>query len=192
MKLNMTEIKDRARGIMSRARYPLEFFKFRACGKRIWLGPHGRFCRPQEISFGSNVFIGEGFHISARDLKFGSNIMIGPRLLIECDDHVFDEVGIAMFENRSKREVGSVTVEDDVWMGANVTLLKGVTVGEGSVIGANSVATKAIPPYAIAVGAPCRAIRPRFSFEQLQEHLCRVGSKYTTDTIRMKWEQAGL
>jgi galactoside O-acetyltransferase len=52
-----------------------------------------------------------------------------------------------------------IVIEDDVWIGANVTILKGVTIGRGSIIGANSVVTSDIPPFSIAVGQPARVVR---------------------------------
>ena len=53
-----------------------------------------------------------------------------------------------------------ITVGDNVWIGAGVTVLAGVSIGENSVIGAGSVVTRSIPPNVIAVGVPCRVIRP--------------------------------
>ena len=52
-----------------------------------------------------------------------------------------------------------VTIENDCWLAANVVVCGGVTIGEGSVIGAGSVVTKNIPPHSLAVGNPCRVIR---------------------------------
>jgi acetyltransferase-like isoleucine patch superfamily enzyme len=54
-----------------------------------------------------------------------------------------------------------VTIGDNVWMGARVTVLPGVTIGENAVIGAGSVVTKDIPPNAIAVGNPAQVLRLR-------------------------------
>lgn len=55
----------------------------------------------------------------------------------------------------------SVSIEDDVWLGYNVTVLPGVTIGKGSVIGAGSVVCSDIPPYSIAVGNPAKVIKRR-------------------------------
>ena len=57
--------------------------------------------------------------------------------------------------------LGSVTVEDDVWIGSNCVILPGVTIGCGSVIGAGAVVTKDIPPYSIAVGVPAKVLKQR-------------------------------
>lgn len=53
-----------------------------------------------------------------------------------------------------------ITIGDNAWLGANVTVLPGVTIGDGAVIGAGSVVTRSIPPMTVAVGNPCRPLRP--------------------------------
>lgn len=58
-------------------------------------------------------------------------------------------------------------IEEDVWIGIKVTLLPGVTIGRGTIIGAGSVVTKDIPPYSIAAGNPCHVIRHKFTKEQI-------------------------
>ena len=60
---------------------------------------------------------------------------------------------------------GDTVVGNDVWLGQNVTVLPGVHIGDGAVVGANSVVAGDIPPYTIAAGDPCKVIRPRFSPE---------------------------
>lgn len=65
-------------------------------------------------------------------------------------------------------------IGSDVWIGANAVILKGITIGNGAIIGAGSVVTKSVPPYAIAVGNPAKIIKYRYSpnevdwFQQLQ------------------------
>jgi acetyltransferase-like isoleucine patch superfamily enzyme len=54
---------------------------------------------------------------------------------------------------------GPVTIEDEVWLGENVCVLPNVTIGKHSVVGSNSVVTKDIPPYSVAVGTPARVIK---------------------------------
>ncbi len=57
---------------------------------------------------------------------------------------------------------GDVTIGNDVWIGTNSLVLSGTTIGDGAVIGAGSVVRGRIPPYAIAVGSPCRVVMHRF------------------------------
>lgn len=66
---------------------------------------------------------------------------------------------------------GHISIGSDVWMGMNVTILDNVSIGHGAVIGANSVVSSDIPPYAIAVGNPCKVVKYRFS-EPIIDKLC--------------------
>ena len=63
-----------------------------------------------------------------------------------------------------------VIIEDDVWLGCNVTILKGVTIGRGSVVAAGAVVTKSCEPYSLIAGVPARVIKKRFSAEVIVEH----------------------
>ena len=62
---------------------------------------------------------------------------------------------------------GDTVVGNDVWFGQNVTVLPGVHIGDGAIIGANSVVAEDIPPYSVAVGNPCRVVRKRFDDEMI-------------------------
>jgi len=177
------------RQTLSIIRYPKVFLFSKRMGKNNHFGPHGHFLHPEEIFFGDNVYIGPYFYISARNLKFGNNIMIGPRLLLECDDHVFDNVGKTIWSTRNERKIGYVTIEDDVWIGGNVTILKNVKISEGAIIGAGSLIIRDLPPYSICVGSPCKAVKPRFTPVKLAKHLKHVASKYSLDEILDFWEK---
>ncbi|MCH5230081.1 MAG: hypothetical protein J1F12_08850 [Muribaculaceae bacterium] len=63
-----------------------------------------------------------------------------------------------------------VIIEEDVWIGANVTLLPGISIGRGAIIGACSLVNKDIPPYAIAVGNPAKVIRFKYTIDEIVEH----------------------
>ncbi|MDN3204670.1 acyltransferase [Algoriphagus sediminis] len=159
------------RNLLQEIYYFRSLRKFKKRGSNLVFSKNGVFIRPEEIVIGSNVFISNNFHISARNLYIGNDILIGPNVVIECDNHVYDKVGRTMFENSYSRIIKGVKIEDDVWIGANVTILPGVIIGRGSVIGAGSVVTKDIPEYSICVGNPCKKIKDRFTKEQQQRHI---------------------
>jgi len=189
----MNYLRSSLRQIVSIIRYPKLFLFSKRMGKNNRLGPNGRFLHPEEIFLGDNIYIAPNFHISARNLKFGSNIIIGPNLLLECDDHVFKNVGKTIWATfTEERILGSVTIEDDVWIGGNVTILKNVIIGEGCIIGAASVVTRSLPPYSICVGSPCRPIKIRFTTKELETHLALINSDYKVNTVIEEWTKNGL
>ncbi len=168
------------------------FRKLKSKGKNIRLSKGGIISRPNELSIGSNVFIGKGFVISARDMHIGDNIMIGPYLLAECDDHSFNRVGYTMYSYREERQKAGIVIENDVWIGGHVSILKGVKIAEGCVIGAGSVITKSTIPYTINFGSPCRFYKRRFSEEDLHNHLNKVQSHYSFKQIIDIWNNAQI
>ncbi|MGM9713535.1 MAG: DapH/DapD/GlmU-related protein [Prevotella sp.] len=91
-------------------------------------------------------------------LTIGNNVKIGGMVLItDTDAHPID------FMSRRTSNVGTksapITIGDDAWIGARCLILKGVTIGERSIIGAGSVVTHDVPPDSIAAGNPARVIR---------------------------------
>lgn len=81
-------------------------------------------------------------------------------------------------------------IEDDVWIGCNVTILKGVRIGRGSVIGAGSVVVKDIPPYTIHVGSNGVKEKRRFNDIQIIEHEKKLyGKVVTTDILKESCEK---
>ena len=63
-----------------------------------------------------------------------------------------------------------VTIEEEVWIGANVTILKGVTVGRSSIVAAGSLVIKDVPPYSIVGGVPAKVIKMKYSQEDIEIH----------------------
>lgn len=88
-------------------------------------------------------------------VHIGENTFIAPGVCIACAGHSIDPVQRAEGISTSR----PIMIENDVWIGANAVICGGVTIGEGSVIGAGSVVTKDIPPRVVAAGNPCRVIR---------------------------------
>jgi len=112
------------------------------------------------ITIGSNCFIGEFNVIRGQGgVRIGNDVYTGPMVQIVAVNHVYSD------PRRPIREQGvtaqGITIEDDVWIGANAVVVDGVSIGRGSIIGAGAVVTNDIPPYSIAVGAPAKPIKDR-------------------------------
>jgi acetyltransferase-like isoleucine patch superfamily enzyme len=112
------------------------------------------------ITIGKNCFIGE-FNVMRGQggVTIGNDVYTGPMVKIVAVNHVYDD------PNRPIREQGitaqGIVIENDVWLGAGVTVVDGVTIGKGSVIGAGAVVSGDIPPYSIAVGIPAKPVKDR-------------------------------
>lgn len=91
-------------------------------------------------------------------VAIGDNVKIGACVLItDTDAHPLDY--LARRSSNEGTKSAPIVIEDDVWIGAHSIILKGVTIGAGSIIGAGSVVTKSIPAVCVAAGNPCRVIK---------------------------------
>ena len=79
---------------------------------------------------------------------------------------------------------GDINVENDVWIGAKSTIMSGVKIHNGSVIGANSTVTKDVPPFAIVVGNPAKIVKYRFSEKQIDSLLKIAWWDWSEDRIK--------
>lgn len=93
------------------------------------------------------------------EIVIGDNVIIAPNVVIRSSNHLFDKTNIPIRDQGHCG--GKIVIENDVWIGSNVVILPGVTIGCGSVIGAGAVVSKNIPPMSLAVGVPARVIRKR-------------------------------
>lgn len=146
---------------------------FKKHGRRFIFSPNDIFSYGT-ISVGDDVYIGPGacFMASNTTLTIGSKVMFGPNVTIMGGDHNVSLIGKFMYDVKIKRPEDDlpVVIEDDVWVGCNSTILKGVKIGRGSIVAAGSVVTKSIPPYSIAAGVPAKIIKFRWSIEEILEH----------------------
>ena len=115
--------------------------------------------------FGQRVSIGDRSGIGIKcmlqgTVEIGNNVMMGPEVYIYTRNHKHDRVDIPMIEQDYEAE-RPVVIEDDVWIGSRVTILPGVRVGKGAIIGASAVVTKDVPPYAVVGGNPAKIIKFR-------------------------------
>jgi acetyltransferase-like isoleucine patch superfamily enzyme len=111
------------------------------------------------VSIGEDTFIGHQVLITGSQkarITIGSFVDIAPRVVIVSGSHKIDMVGE---HSAGTLTTDKVLLEDGVWIGANSTVLPGVTIGRKAVVGAGSVVTRDIPPFCVAVGNPCRPMR---------------------------------
>lgn len=118
--------------------------------------------QPFYCDYGYHISIGENFYsnvncviLDEAPVIFGDNVFIAPNCGFYTAGHPLDT---------QQRKAGleyarPIKVGNDVWIGANVCVLPGITIGDNCVIGAGSVVTKNIPPHSLAVGNPCKVIR---------------------------------
>ena len=111
---------------------------------------------PFYCDYGFNISIGENFYTNHNvTILDGNNVFIAPNCVFSTAGHAIDS------EQRIQGlEIAlPITIGDNVWIGANVSVLPGVTIGSNTIIGAGSVVNKNIPDGVIAVGNPCKVIR---------------------------------
>lgn len=148
--------------------------EFSKCGHNVKIDGFSVYAGLHNFYFGNNISIPHGatFYSTEAKLVIGNNVMFGPNPTIITGDHRIDVVGKVMIDVHEKLPENDkdVIIEDDVWVGANVTILKGVIIGRGSVVAAGSVVTKSCPPYSVIGGVPAKVIKYRFSPEQIEAH----------------------
>lgn len=116
------------------------------------------------VSMGENTYPNLGFQSTSNseELVFiGKNVSIAPNVVMVPDSNANNGFLINQipYVSKSLTRKGTIIVEDEVWIGANVTVLPGVTIGTCSIIGAGSVVTKDVEPYSIYAGIPAKKIR---------------------------------
>ena len=131
--------------------------------------------KPQNLFFGKNVAIRGFFTFISHSGKLivKDNVDISQHFTVVTGNHT-TKPDLDMWQvdcnhtEKGDKELDTV-VENDVWIGINVTLMPGVCIGRGAIIGAGSVVTKSIPPYTIAVGNPCKPIKVKYTCEEIIE-----------------------
>ena len=125
-------------------------------GKSIWMEA------PIHFAYGSNTHMGDhvyaNFNLTVVDdgeCHIGNYVMFAPNVVISTTGHPLHP----SFRDKGAQFSLPVVIKDHVWIGSNVTIMPGVTIGENSVIGAGSVVTKDIPDNVVACGVPCRVMR---------------------------------
>ena len=114
-----------------------------------------------ELIVGDNVDLGWGASISVgRQIRIGNNVRLAAQVFLAgFAGHPLDAAARARGEPDTEDQVGDIVLEDDVWLGTGASVLAGVTIGRGTIVGTGSVVTKDLPPFVLAGGAPARVIR---------------------------------
>ncbi len=153
---------------------------FKKHGKNFVFDPNGLYSF-NNITVGNDVYLGVKpiLMASKSEIIIGNKIMFGPEVVLVGGGHNTSVVGKYMYDVKEKRpedDLG-VIIEDDVWIGARAMILRGVTVGRGSIIAANAVVTKSVPPYSIVAGIPAKVIKKRWDPETIEKHETLLGIK---------------
>lgn len=117
------------------------------------------------VIMGENSYANLGMKIVSNDFEdklfIGKNVSIAPNVTFICESSANNgqEINQIPYVAEVLTCNAKIVVEDEVWIGANVTILQGVTIGRCAVIGAGSVVTKDVPAYSVVVGAPARVVR---------------------------------
>ena len=151
------------------------------CGKGVYIRPMSSDIKGLwNLSVVDGTSIPKGSIIYCTDAPciIGKKVLFGPRPTIITGDHRIDILGKYITDVTVEEKFVDgvnvydqpVVIEDGVWCGANVTILKGVTIGRGSVVAAGAVVTKSFPPYSIIGGIPAKLIKMRFTEEEIKKN----------------------
>lgn len=146
------------------------------CGKNVMIKPTTSVFKGLENFYISDdVRIARYAVIYSTEAKviIGSKVGISPYLKIITGNHTTDKVGYFMFDGNYEKNTlddRDVIIEGDSWIGINVTILAGVTIGRGAVIAAGAVVNKSVPPYSIVGGIPAKVLKYRFTIDEILEH----------------------
>lgn len=118
------------------------------------------------VSVGRNSTINENCRIYG-DVSIGDNCLLSNNIFISSGGHTYSHIASLAIKEQDSLSVinNAVRIEDDCWIGINVVIVAGITIGKGSIIGANSVVTKDVSPYSIVGGVPAKLLKKRLNFE---------------------------
>lgn len=137
-------------------------------GKNVSIGafsiirPSGYYSRAigEGLTVGNNSNIGIMSYIGCGGgVTIGDNVMMGPKVSIHSENHEFENTEESIKSQGVSK--GSVSIEDDCWLGAGCRILAGVKIGRGSVVAAGAVVTKDVEPFSVVGGIPARLIKER-------------------------------
>lgn len=121
-------------------------------------------CKGSSVAIGARAGIGPQTVILSAgqgDVTIGNDVIIGPRcFIISGGNYNIDRTDIPIAKQGIKPDTG-VTLGDDIWFGANVSALSGITIGSGAIAAAGAVLTRSVPAMSISVGVPAKVVKQR-------------------------------
>lgn len=158
--------RERTKGILFEYNHlnPLEYEKRKELMKKLIGKTENEFLieQPFNCTYGYNTSVGKNFFanidckiLDSAYITIGDNVLLAPNVCIITEGHAMD----VEQRNAGLEYAYPVTIGNNVWIGANATILPNVTIGDNTIIGAGSVVTKDIPANSVAVGNPCKVIR---------------------------------
>jgi len=144
----------------------MRFLAYKLLFKRLdgfaWVQPRVAFVQTDRLSVGRMFGVNSGTYINAiGGITIGNHVLIGSNVTISSGRHPIEGASPPVFARPA--EPMPIVMEDDVWIGAGAVIMPGVTLRQGTVVGANAVVTKSTEAYSVMVGAPARKIRSRIS-----------------------------
>lgn len=171
-------------------RFPLKS-EFGSCGSNTVLQYPMRIYSKKDVFVSENVKLSSGLHIINAP---GEKVIIKRYSVLAADCTIVTNshrstVSIPQFilgQSHVNDKSADVTINEDVWVGANVTILAGAELGRGCIVSACSLVTKSVPPYALVVGTPAKIQKVIFSIDQILEHekaLYPFEDRYTREEL---------
>ena len=158
----------------------LDVQKIKKVGKNFKFGEHVKMRDPGSVTVGDDVLLNYGVYMESSEttpveigsnthfapycvmygpLKVGDNCAFAAHVVLASVGHGHSSVDIPMVKQTGTSK--KITIEDDVWFGANAVCIGGVTIGKGSIIAAGAVVTKDVEPYSVMAGVPAKLIKKR-------------------------------
>ena len=156
-----------------------DFVKYRgfgSCGSNVVIPDGFKVFGKNNLYIEDDVSIGINnvFMCTRAEIRIGEHVMFGPGVTVITGNHRINVIGKYMTQltdaDKERSDDLPVIMKGDNWVGANATILKGVTIGKGAVVAAGAVVTSDVPDYAICGGVPAKLIKYRFSENEIEQH----------------------
>jgi acetyltransferase-like isoleucine patch superfamily enzyme len=135
---------------------------FKKCGNNVAISYNCQIWEPENVEFEDDISIKESFYlVGGGGVLIQRGVMIGPNVSIYSCSHIYDSPDQTIFPFDERFSGKKVVIGEFSWIGRNVIILPGVTIGKGCVVGAGSIVTKNVEDFSIVAGTPARLIKKR-------------------------------